>query len=236
MNLYVGCCGWALAQKQYFSTFRILEVQQTFYEPPRAATLEQWRLNAPPGFQFTLKAWQLITHKPSSPTYRRLGKPIPEAKRRRYGAFRQTDEVHDAWRATLDCARALSARIVVFQCPAAFAPTAQHIENLRRFFSLARTQAKDLTFAWEPRGDWSDEQVEGLCGELGLVHVVDPFVRRTVTSGLRYYRLHGIGGYRHTYSDAELEQLAGWCRGEIYVMFNNMTMAQDALRFAQMHP
>ena len=230
---HIGCCGWALAQQQYFRAFRVLEVQQTFYQPPRLATLEKWRSAAPPGFEFTLKAWQLITHEPVSPTYRRLKTPIADAKRSRYGAFSPTDEVHDAWRATLGCARALGARIVVFQCPASFDPTGQHIANLRRFFRSVRKEAKDLIFAWEPRGDWGDARVSSLCGELGLVHAVDPFVRKPVTSGLRYYRLHGIGGYRYTYSDADLARLATRCRGQTHVMFNNVTMARDALRFAQ---
>jgi uncharacterized protein YecE (DUF72 family) len=233
-RLHIGCCGWALSQRRYFGTFPVLEVQQTFYQPPRLATLEKWRAAAPPDFEFTLKAWQLVTHEPSSPTYRRLRTPVPEKRRSRYGAFRPTDEVHEAWRATLDCARALGARIVVFQCPAAFAPTAEHVGNLRRFFRRAGRDAAGLVFAWEPRGEWSDAQVKKLCAELDLVHVVDPFVRRTVTAGLRYYRLHGIGGYRYAYSDADLARLASWCRGETYAMFNNMTMADDALRFARM--
>ncbi|HZP93820.1 MAG TPA: DUF72 domain-containing protein [Burkholderiales bacterium] len=232
-QLHIGCCGWALPQRQYFATFPVLEVQQTFYEPPRLVTLEKWRTASPPGFEFTLKAWQLITHEPFSPTYRRLKTPVPEAKRSNYGAFRPTDEVYAAWRATLACARALNARIIVFQCPAAFGPTAQHTGNLRRFFLSAGKEADDLTFAWEPRGDWNDAQVKQVCEELGLVHVVDPFARKTVTSGLRYYRLHGIGGYRYTYSDTELARLATCCDGESYVMFNNFTMAQDALRFAE---
>src|SRR5581483_5219564 len=142
-QLHIGCCGWALPQRQYFATFPVLEVQQTFYEPPRLVTLEKWRTASPPGFEFTLKAWQLITHEPFSPTYRRLKTPVPEAKRSNYGAFRPTDEVYAAWRATLACARALNARIIVFQCPAAFGPTAQHTGNLRRFFLSAGKEADD---------------------------------------------------------------------------------------------
>jgi uncharacterized protein YecE (DUF72 family) len=68
-RIRVGCCGFALAQPRYFRTFRLLEVRQTFYQPPRLATLQRWRQQAPPGFEFTLKAWQLITHEPTSPTF-----------------------------------------------------------------------------------------------------------------------------------------------------------------------
>lgn len=89
----VGCCGFPLAQARYFRAFRLLEVQQTFYQPPRLTTLQRWRATAPEGFEFTLKAWQLITHEPSSPTYRRLRTSIPESRHARYGSFRCTNEV-----------------------------------------------------------------------------------------------------------------------------------------------
>jgi uncharacterized protein YecE (DUF72 family) len=233
-RLRVGCCGWGRSQKWYFERFRTLEVQQTFYQPPRLRTLERWRIVSPPGFEFTLKAWQLITYEPSSPTYRRLKASIPEERRSRYGAFRPTEEVRDAWRSTLDCARALAARIVVFQCPKSFDPNPEHVENLRRFFSLTRKDAEDLILGWEPRGEWGDAAVKALCDELGLVHVVDPFARKGLTSGLRYYRLHGIDGYRYRYTDADLESLAAWCRDETYAMFNNLAMAEDAVRFLEM--
>jgi uncharacterized protein YecE (DUF72 family) len=231
VSLHIGCCGWALPQAEYFRNFSTIEVQQTFYQPPRLETLVKWRQSAPPEFEFTLKAWQLITHESTSPTYRRLKISISERKKMRYGAFRPTEEVHASWRTTLDCAQALRAQIVVFQCPASFMPTDQHIENMRGFFTRARSEAKDLLFAWEPRGEWTDSVVQTICKEFRLIHAVDPFLRQPVTGGVRYFRLHGISGYRYSYSDADLDRLAGWCHEESYAMFNNMSMAQDALRF-----
>ncbi len=70
--IYVGCCGFPMAKPEYFKRFPTVEVQQTFYQPPRPETLRNWRRAAPPEFQFHLKAWQRITHESSSPTYRRL--------------------------------------------------------------------------------------------------------------------------------------------------------------------
>jgi uncharacterized protein YecE (DUF72 family) len=157
----VGCCGFPLARRRYFETFRLVEVQQTFYQPPRLETLARWREAAPAGFEITLKAWQLITHEPSSPTYRRLKQPIPEAKRGRYGSFRPTKEVMDAWRATLAAAEALDATAIVFQCPASFTPTTEHIANLRRFFESVGGDAHPRLLAWEPRGEWPRDAVEG---------------------------------------------------------------------------
>ena len=70
--LRLGLCGWTINAADYFETFDTLEVQQTFYEPPSRETLARWRDSAPPGFVFTIKAWQLITHRSTSNTYRRL--------------------------------------------------------------------------------------------------------------------------------------------------------------------
>ncbi len=153
-SIRVGCCGFALAQAKYFRTFRLIEVQQTFYQAPRLETLQRWRLAAPPGFEFTLKAWQLITHEPGSPTYRRLKTPIPEAAHARYGSFRATDEVLSAWHAALAAARALEATAIVFQCPASFTPTAAHVRNLRTFIKATAGETSGLRLCWEPRGEW----------------------------------------------------------------------------------
>ncbi|MDI3299633.1 MAG: DUF72 domain-containing protein, partial [Bacillota bacterium] len=66
MRVQVGCCGFPEARELYYREFPLVEVQQTFYQLPRPATAERWRQEAPPGFLFAMKAWQLITHDPSS--------------------------------------------------------------------------------------------------------------------------------------------------------------------------
>jgi uncharacterized protein YecE (DUF72 family) len=55
--------------------------------------------------------------------------------------------------------------------------------------------------------------IKAICTEFHLLHAIDPFTRQPVTSGRRYFRLHGIGGYRYRYSNADLDRLAEWCRG-----------------------
>ncbi|NIN51751.1 MAG: DUF72 domain-containing protein, partial [Nitrososphaeria archaeon] len=69
----VGCCGFPGSRKGYFNDFNLVEIQQTFYKMPRLETAQRWRQEAPNEFEFTLKAWQLITHPPTSPTYRKAG-------------------------------------------------------------------------------------------------------------------------------------------------------------------
>lgn len=228
--LKVGCCGFARGMKEYFDHFRLVEVQQTFYRLPQAKTALRWRQSAPADFEFALKAWQLITHPPSSPTYRRAGVSIPREREGDYGFFRPTAAVLEAWQRTREVAQALRARVVVFQCPARFVESPDNVANMRRFFTLAG--GRDFIFAWEPRGEWHEATVRALCQELDLVHCVDPFQRASLHGHPRYFRLHGGPGYRHRYTDEELAWLAGEVgQHDTYVLFNNLGMFEDALRF-----
>src|SRR3712207_7412119 len=52
-------------------------------------------------------------------------------------------------------------------------------------------------------GQWPSDVVGDLCRELGLVHGVDPFVSETVTPERTYFRLHGVTGARHVYTDED---------------------------------
>jgi len=230
MNLKIGCCGFAEGQASYFRHFPVVEIQKTFYQPPRIETALRWRREAPPGFCFTLKGWQLITHEPSCPTYRRLAHPVSQEVSERLGSFRPTQEVQDAWQVTREIAEALQTSVVVFQCPASFTPTEENVCNFSAFFSsLVRG---NFQIAWEPRGPWPADLIQELCSTLGLIHCVDPFQDKCLSEGAIYYRLHGVGGYRYRYGDSDLQKILSLCEGrEGFVMFNNMTMKEDALRF-----
>jgi len=231
MSVKIGCCGFPVSRAKYFDTFDIVELQQTFYQPPEVSTAIKWREESPEGFEYTLKAWQLITHEPKSPTYKRLKMKIPSSKEKNYGSFKPTDEVLQAWERTREIADILNARIIVFQCPASFKPTDENKRNLKKFFSSIKRE--NLIFAWEPRGKWDEKEIEPLCRELSLIHVVDPFVSRTVYGRIRYYRLHGIGGYRYKYTIEDLQKLSGLYdkKMDVYFMFNNLSMYEDALEF-----
>lgn len=232
-SVKVGLCGASMALTSYAQRFRVLEVQQTFYEPPREATLRRWRDSVPPSFEFTIKAWQLITHEAKSSTYRRLRTALSAEERTQVGGFRWTPVVARAWDTTLNCAAMLRATAILLQCPASFRPPEPAIARLREFLSKAPRPA-GVRLVWEPRGPWPDEIVRGLCEELDLTHAADPFLRPSLTP-MAYYRLHGIDGARHVYTDAELTQLASIAgAGPAYVMFNNLPRAADAWRFVQL--
>ncbi len=249
----IGTSGFGIARVEYVQLFSCVEIQHTFYQPPKISTLERWRENTPPDFEFVLKAWQLITHDPRSPTYRRLKRKLSEGEQQEAGSFKSTSIVKEAWEVTLACAQALKARTILFQCPASFKQTKENISNLEEFFgNLNRQKIHDeqFNFCWEPRGDWNSKVVKTICDDLNLWHVVDPFTAESVTPDNRYFRLHGRNGWRYEYEEGELRELAAMLPKRLaksdpgpqaggplgvaetpYVFFNNARMTEDALRF-----
>lgn len=239
-GIKVGLCGFTIALARYAQSFPVVEVQHTFYEPPADRVMRGWKQAMPSDFEFTLKAWQLITHESKSPTYRRLKRALTAEERAGCGAFRDSEIVHAALSRTLECAKLLGARKLLFQSPASFGPTAENIQRLRYFFThIAKARrATDLLYYWEPRGPaWTSRAplAAELCAELGLGCVVDPFVD-VVPSGAAppYLRLHGVSGARHVFSDQELARLADMTPPNAYVLFNNIPRANDSRRFLQL--
>ncbi|MBO8182175.1 MAG: DUF72 domain-containing protein [Archaeoglobus sp.] len=236
----VGCCGFAVAFDKYVKSLDVVEVQQTFYKPPKLETAEKWRQKADSinkGFEFTVKAFQVITHPRSSPTYRKAKLEVSG----NVGFFNPVKEVFEAWEKTKEIAEILRADKIVFQTPSSFKMTEENLKRVDEFFSSIDGK---FTFIWEPR-DYSEALMELFADILkkhGIVHCVDPFASEPAfLPDIAYFRLHGAYKgkrivYSYTYSDEELNQL-GEKTGKYpnpYVMFNNKSMYNDALRFREL--
>ncbi len=244
----IGCCGWGFFKgglSAYSKKFSVVESQQTFYRLPMPKTAQRWREEVPTDFEFTCKAFQAITHPPSSPTWKRSGIKVEGAQKERYGLLKPTPENFEAWEKTRQICEILGARICVIQCPPKFSCTKENIRNMRKFFE--KIDRGKLTIAWEPRGDWNEhpEQIRGLCDELELVHVVDPMRRDPLSEHpIIYFRLHGLKtreyDYNYKYSEDELRTLGRKLKEfegrykEVYCMFNNYNMYQDAEKLTKM--
>jgi uncharacterized protein YecE (DUF72 family) len=235
MDVRVGLCGFTMAMEDYPLHFPVVEIQNTFYEPPSNHVLQRWRAVTPPSLEYTIKVWQLVTHGRNSPTYRRMKNPLPAGAQP--GFFRDSAAVQEGWRRSLECARVLRATAMLFQCPASFTPNEDNVRGMRRFFE--RIDRPEARLLWEPRGPaWVSERALALslCRDLDLIHVVDPFVTDPEPGHPVYWRLHGLSGPRHSYTDGELKQVTEWLQrvdasGPAYVMFNNLPRAGDARRF-----
>ncbi len=238
MHVRIGLCGFTMAMEDYALHFPVVEVQHTFYDPPRNEVMERWRALTPPALEYTMKVWQLVTHSASSPTYRRMKHPLPAGAEP--GFFRDSAAVADGWERSLQCAAVLNATALLFQCPASFSPEPNNVDRMRRFFERIRRPAARLL--WEPRGrPWVAKRslALALCRDLDLVHVVDPFVTMPDPAQPIYWRLHGKSGPRSAYTEPQLQELARMLTGvenpaPAYVMFNNMPRVGDAKRFARL--
>lgn len=232
-RILVGCCGFSTSRKKYFQTFSLVEIQQTFYQPPQECIVKKWKEEAPPGFHYSIKCWQLVTHPPTSPTYRKL--KIKLKNEENYGFFKPTEEVFSAWQKTEEVAQQLNAKVIVFQCPASFRPEKDNINNMRIFFN--QIKRKDYIFCWEPRGNWDESLIKEICEELNLVYCIDPFIQSSKGGEINYFRLHGKPYYNlhYKYTDKDLNQLLKFCdQKENYVLFNNLSMFDDAVQFQKL--
>jgi uncharacterized protein YecE (DUF72 family) len=232
----IGCCGFATSFERYVRALDVVEVQQTFYKPPKPETAERWREKADSikrEFEFTVKAFQVITHPPTSPTYRKAKLEVGGD----VGFFNPVKEVFEAWEKTKEIAEILRADKILFQTPSSFKMTGENLKKVDEFFSSIEG---GFTFIWEPR-DYSERLAEfvEVLKRHGIIECVDPLVSQPcLEQEINYFRLHGTYEgkriiYSHTYTDEELFELRRRARkfSNPYVMFNNKTMFQDALRF-----
>jgi len=205
--------------KRYYESFDLVELNRTFYEYPRVSTVAGWREKAPPNFEFTVKAHQDISHK---------FRFEPEPSLRAFETMRQI-------------CQALKARILLIQTPGSFRP--DRLSDAERF--LGKIRRDDLVVVWETRGTaWDNPDVrkklKDTLKSLNVTHVTDPFkVLPVYTGRVAYFRLHGLGKelYYYQHTDNELKQLYSLAEPfehegkNVYVLFNNLAMFEDAVRF-----
>jgi uncharacterized protein YecE (DUF72 family) len=207
-------------------------------------TAKRWREKAPENFEFSMKAWQVVTHPATSPSWRRTRLPVSDSEKDNYGFLRLTQENLTAFNETMLICRALRCKICVFQTPPSFGFSEENSYALRQFFGSAK---HEVFVAWEPRGTWNEhpDKIQKLCKELDLIHVVDLLRRRpSFVRDKAYIRLHGLNpreyDYKYHYTEKDLSRLLDELRSleskisEAYILFNNISMFDDARRFLEM--
>ncbi len=243
-NILIGCCGFPMSRRKYYELFRVVELQETFYNPPDINKLSKLRKEAPNDFTFTMKAWQAITHPPNLATWRRAKFRPPKDKWGNYGFLKPTEENLKAWEVIENGTKALGAKVVVIQLPPSFTFSDANLKNMKNFFSTLKP--RDYYVGIEVRGDWINHEAElsELINEYEwLIHIVDPLRwKPVILKRINYFRLHGKGGryvnYRYKYTDEDLRNLKKYIeschRGLTYVLFNNIYMRDDALRLIKL--
>ncbi len=257
-SLKIGTCGYGYYNppgdweekyesklQAYSDVFDLVEINKTFYTLPMTDTMERWRQEVLPPFEFTVKAWQALTHPTSSPTWRDNKKNLSEEQKEYFGYLRPHKVVIDAWEAMKERASALKSKICVIQMSGSFGPTDEHERDMREL--LSTIDRGKLELAWEPRGEWKDQsdRVKEICDDLNLIHVVDVMRRDPVSDHpIAYVRLHGLNpqeyNYNYDYSRKELANLAKKLQNLrethtcVYCMFNNYEMFDNALTLIEL--
>jgi len=218
----VGCCGFPTSMKKYFENFDLVELNSTFYQYPRMETVEGWREKAPENFEFTIKAHQDISHKAKL-----------KVEETSLQAFEHMKQI----------CKNLNSKIMLIQTPGSFRP--DRLGEAGKFFREVNREG--LVLVWETRGlAWEINEAYKRLGQilekLDVTHVTDPFrVMPAYTGEIAYFRLHGLGErmYYYQYSNMELEKLKTLITPyekegkDVYVLFNNLSMFEDGMRFVE---
>jgi uncharacterized protein YecE (DUF72 family) len=203
----------------YAKHFDLVEVNSTFYRLPQLKTAEHWGQLARevnPNFGFAVKVNRAITH---------------------FDRFR-TVQSFEVYAQTNQIATALQAKVLLFQTPRSFRPSEENLDRVRRFFE--KIDRRDHVIVFEPRG-WDEKTLKTFFQDLSLIHGVDPFANQPLITKLAYFRLHGSPPgkrmYRYDYTWEDLlalaQSIAAFKVEEVYVLFNNDHMVENALAFKE---
>ncbi len=225
----VACADFPVGRKTYESKLRTVELDQLFDKTPRPETILKWKNEAPDQFDFIVCASKLITHAPTARAHSTRTRSLST------GSFADSAIVRQAYTNTLQIAEVLRARLVFFKLPSTFAPNADNIQRLQRFFSQKRGH---ILFVWEPPISWPLNLIDELSETYRIMPVMNPLgkLKPTPNSPMRYYRLGGNGktSGTGTISYEEMKKVKSLCDTPLcYVVFNNgPTAFEDAVKFS----
>jgi uncharacterized protein YecE (DUF72 family) len=198
--------------RYYAEHFDTVEVNSTFYRPPRVATVEDWVRRTPSGFEFSLKLYQKFTHPrmflKANPSAADIG-TLPDV----------SSEDVDRLRAAFEpLARSQKLGALLAQFPPSFKSTPETQDYLRWLLRSFH----DYQIAVELRHrTWSDALGETLelLNEYGaaLVQIDEPKFRFSIRQnflpnvrGFYYMRLHGRNAanwWRHSNTEDRYDYL-----------------------------
>jgi uncharacterized protein YecE (DUF72 family) len=219
-GIRIGCSGWQYRHWRgsfypadlpaarwldyYAEQFDTVEINNSFYRLPEAATFSTWARRVSPGFIFAVKASRFLTH------MKKLKEPV------------------DPLRLFFSRAKRLETALgpILYQLPPRWPVNVERFAEFLDALPAGRRHAVEFR---EP--SWYSSEVFALMNQRGValcLHdmpgsasgkaVVGPFV---------YVRFHGVQKYSGRYDDRTLEDWADWLseqrRGgrRIYAYFNN---------------
>jgi len=233
----IGCSGWnyrhwrglfypeKLTVKRWFGfyaeQFDTVEINNSFYRLPPAATFDKWREQAPPGFAYAVKANRYLTQ---AKKLKDCAEPVARM---------------------MEPVRHLAASLgpILYQLP----PSLRiNLPRLEEFLGLL---PRDLIHVFEFRDrSWYVPETFALLERHGISFcchdMAGSMSERVATGPIAYVRFHGAGGkYWGRYADETLLGWTDWMRDQaiagrtVWAYFNNDTEAHavhDALTLKAM--
>ncbi len=220
MTVRIGTSGWVYAHwrgvfypqdlreakwfEWYAQRFDTVEINNSFYRLPSAATFRRWAAQAPGNFRYAVKASRFLTH------------------------MKKLKDPEQPLASFFERAERLGARLgpVLYQLPPRWAL------NLDRFETFLRALPRRHMHVVEFRdASWLVGEVYALLERYAVGHCIHDMghldVPRRVTASVAYVRFHGDARHGGSYSHAALSgwarRIEGWEREEldVYVYFNN---------------
>lgn len=237
-RIRIGCSGWQyrhwrgsfyppeLPQTRWFAHYALhfdtVEINNTFYRLPDAATFEKWRERAPLHFLYSVKASRFLTH------------------------MKKLKDPHDPLVRLFDRAQHLGPHLgpVLYQLPPHWPVD---LDRLRNFLQDLRSVWPDRIHAIEFRDpSWYDDRVLALLDRyqvtLCLHDMKGSASDRIAIGPFVYVRFHGVEQYGGAYGDYQLDAWSDWLAAraasgvDVYAYFNNDIgghAPRDAIRLRQ---
>lgn len=232
LNIRIGCSGWQyrhwrgsfypaeLPQSRwleyYAGRFDTVEINNSFYRLPEAATFASWGRRAPRGFVYAVKASRFLTH------MKKLKDPVEPLKL----FFTRARRLEHAFGP------------VLYQLPPRWPLNLERLETFLRALPRGRRHAIEFR---DP--SWYAPESLALLERHGValcLHDMPGSASGRQTVGpFAYVRFHGTQKYAGRYADRTLDEWAEWLAGcatqgrAVYAYFNNDTgghAPRDAVR------
>ena len=237
-RIRIGCSGWQyrhwrgsfyppeLSQTRWFAHYALhfdtVEINNTFYRLPEAATFEKWRERAPRHFLYSVKASRFLTH------------------------MKKLKDPHGPLVRLFDHAKYLGPHLgpVLYQLPPRWPVD---LDRLQNFLQDLRSVWPDRIHAIEFRDpSWYDDRVLALLDRyqvtLCLHDMKGSATDRIAIGPFVYVRFHGVEQHGGAYGDYQLDAWSDWLAAraasgvDVYAYFNNDIgghAPRDAIRLRQ---
>ena len=200
----------------YSRLFNFVEVNSTFYQVPNLKTVESWRRQVPPDFEFAVRCNRDVTHK-----YQ----------------FQQDEEAYKVFHQMTTICKTLRADLLHLQTPSSFQPNIENALLLDSFMSSM--DHKIVRIALEVRGNNQNLTLDFVKAmqKHKMIHSVDlaSDEEPAYKSDILYTRLFGKGKHNvYQPTDQELRSIDDRAKSGTHkkavVSFHFVRMYQDARR------